>query len=57
MATIRAAAARHDLAFGAFAGKVERANTFRAAGVEFLAVATEASVLNAGAAAVLAATL
>jgi 4-hydroxy-2-oxoheptanedioate aldolase len=57
MATIRAAAARHGLGFGAFAGNVERANTFRAAGVEFLVVANEASVLNAGAAAVLAAAL
>ena len=57
MATIQAAAERHSLAFGAFAGSVERANTFRAAGVEFVAVASEATVLNAGAAAVLAATV
>lgn len=55
LAQVRDAAGQHGLAFGAFAGGVERAREFRAAGVEFLAVATDSSVLHAGAEAVLAA--
>ena len=55
LARIRAVAAANELGFGAFAGDVQRAREFRAAGVNFLAVATDSSVLRAGAETILAA--
>lgn len=56
LSLVRAAAERHDLALGAFAGTVDRARTFRAAGVEFLVVTTDLEIIRTGAAAVLEAT-
>lgn len=53
LALVRTTATEHGLVFGAFAGDVDRAQEFRAAGVEFLAVATEVAVVQRGAAAVL----
>ncbi len=55
MEQIRRTAGAHGLTLGAFAGDVDRAREFAAAGVEFLAVATDAAVVRRGAAAVLAA--
>jgi 4-hydroxy-2-oxoheptanedioate aldolase len=54
LAQVRDAAGRRGLAFGAFAGDVGRARQFRASGVDFLAVATDSTVIRAGAEAVLA---
>jgi 4-hydroxy-2-oxoheptanedioate aldolase len=53
MARIAAAAEANELALGAFAGDLDRAREFREAGVQFLVVATDGSVLRAGAAAIL----
>lgn len=53
LALVRETAAEHGLVFGAFAGDVDRAREFRAAGVQFLAVATDVAVVQRGAAAVL----
>ena len=55
LSLVRAAADRAGLLFGAFAGQIERAREFRAAGVEFLVVTTDVEALRVGAAAVLAA--
>ena len=55
LAVVRAAATAHGRTLGAFAGDLERAREFRAAGVEFLVVATDSAVVAHGAAAVLAA--
>ncbi len=57
LSLIRTVATRNNLTLGAFAGTVDRAEIFRAAGVEFLVVATDLEVLRTGAASVLAAPL
>jgi 4-hydroxy-2-oxoheptanedioate aldolase len=53
MARIAAAAEANRLALGAFAADLHRAREFRAAGVQFLVVATDGAVLRAGAEAIL----
>jgi 4-hydroxy-2-oxoheptanedioate aldolase len=54
LSVVREAASRRNLTLGAFAGDLDRAREFRGAGVDFVVVATDLTVLKTGAAAVLA---
>jgi 2-keto-3-deoxy-L-rhamnonate aldolase RhmA len=53
VAAIEAAAGRHDVPMGIFAGSAESAETARAKGYRYIVVGSDLTMLSAGAAALL----